>query len=444
MNTGYMFDVDIPGNLSGVNFDPALSLSAITGNCLVLTSGNNMWGTRGFMTIASMDAMTGAFMAAANITYPGTKVLLPYTRVMTSYGDGLAVFANDANYDVLAYNVATCTKAWEYQMTGSNGAAPNIYDLFQMKGYFGKDVAIWEGLGGDVWAINVKDGTLKWYANTTQWAGPSGIETPYNVWPLWVFSSSCVSNDVGYFAGGHEYNPPLFHGAQIYAVNMTDGSLVWKTLDTSVTSTIIAYGKLVSLNAYDNQLYCFGKGPSAITVNAPSVGVSTATPITISGTVMDVSPGTKQQLVASNYPNGLPCVSDASESGFMESVYQQQVMPNNVTGVPVTISVIDSNGNYRQIGSTTSDALGSFDFTWTPDIPGHFTVYAQFAGSNSYYPSSASAGFYASLPATHEPTATVVPQSAADMYFVPAIAGLFVLIIIGLVVLALLMLRKRP
>ena len=216
--------------------------------------------------MASLDAFTGQYLGATNITYPGTKALLPWTREMSGAGDGLYIMGNDVNMDVVAYNARTCTKAWDTQLFGTNGATPNIYDLFQIKPYFGKGLSIWEALGGDIWAINTTTGRVVWYANTTMWSGSSGIETPYNVWPVWVFSSSCVSNDVGYFAGGHEYNPPLFHGAQLYAVNMTDGSLVWKELDTSVTSTIIAYGKVVSLNAYDNQLYCFGKGPSAMTV----------------------------------------------------------------------------------------------------------------------------------------------------------------------------------
>ena len=44
---------------------------------------------------------------------------------------------------------------------------------------------------------------------------------------------------------------------------------------------------------------------------------------------------------------------------FMESVYMQQSMPPNITGVPVTLSVLDSNGNYREIGTTTSNATAS-------------------------------------------------------------------------------------
>jgi len=62
---------------------------------------------------------------------------------------------------------------------------------------------------------------------------------------------------------------------------------------------------------------------------------------------MDFSAGTTSTLVSSKYPYGLPCVSDESQSDFMEAVYQQQVMPNNITGVDVTLSVIDSNNNFE-------------------------------------------------------------------------------------------------
>ena len=121
-----------------------------------------------------------------------------------------------------------------------------------------------------------------------------------------------------------------------------------------------------------------------ITVSAPSVGVSTSTPITISGTITDISPGAYQLAVTKNFPNGLPCVSDASMTQFMEAVYQQQPMPSNITGVPVTVMVTDSNHNTRAIGTTTSNANGFYSLTWKPDIPGNFTVTAVFAGAQSY------------------------------------------------------------
>jgi hypothetical protein len=117
----------------------------------------------------------------------------------------------------------------------------------------------------------------------------------------------------------------------------------------------------------------------------------------------------------------------------MAAVYEQQAMPNNITGVPIIISVLDSNGNYRQIGTTTSSLYGDYSLTWTQDIAGNYTIIASFAGTQSYYSSSASTAFYASEPA----------PTASDLYFVPAIAGLFVFVaIMGVAII--LVLRKRP
>jgi hypothetical protein len=181
-----------------------------------------------------------------------------------------------------------------------------------------------------------------------------------------------------------------------------------------------------------------------MTISAPSVGVSTATPIVISGTVMDISPGSQQSAIALNFPNGIPCVSDETQSHWMEYVYEQQLAPTNTKGVPVTISVIDSNNNFRTIGTTTDDATGVYSLTWTPDIPGDFTVIASFAGSNSYYPSSAETHVYASLPAaTHEATPVPVQGLAttSDVMYI-GVAIIVVIIIIG-AVLAVLMMRKK-
>ena len=200
-------------------------------------------------------------------------------------------------------------------------------------------------------------------------------------------------------------------------------------------------------------IYAFGKGPSAITVTAPSVGVTTETPVTITGPIMDVSPGThyltdpeltmtKQNEIALRFPNGVPCVSDESQSAWMEYVYQQQPEPSDATGVPITLDVIDSNGNYYNIGTTTSDASGTFAFTWTPIVPGDFTVIATYEGSNSYYGSSAEAHFYASEAPQPTPEPTPAPASLADIYILPGIIGIIIaIVVVGLVII--LMLRKR-
>jgi uncharacterized protein GlcG (DUF336 family) len=200
---------------------------------------------------------------------------------------------------------------------------------------------------------------------------------------------------------------------------------------------------MTTVNAYDNQIYAFGKGPTRTTVSAPQVGITTTTPVTITGTVTDISAGTSQDAVAKNFPNGLPAVSDESQSQFMESVYEQQPMPTNVTGVPVTLSVLDSNGNYRTIGTTRSDGSGTYAFTWTPDIPGSFTVVATFAGSNSYYASNAEAHFYASEPAATPSPQPAQTQSMADLYLVPGFVGVIIaIVVVGATII--LLQRKRP
>ncbi|MGE5532734.1 MAG: hypothetical protein ACM3UN_00130, partial [Bacillota bacterium] len=120
-----------------------------------------------------------------------------------------------------------------------------------------------------------------------------------------------------------------------------------------------------------------------------------------------------------------------------------QPMANNITGVPVTLSVVDANGNYRTIGTTTSNIYGTYSYNWTPDISGSYTVVANFGGSESYYPSSASTAFYASEPAATPTSAPIVNSTPTEMYFALSTVAIIIAIVIVGAVLALLV-RKRP
>jgi hypothetical protein len=249
-----------------------------------------------------------------------------------------------------------------------------------------------------------------------------------------------------YAAVSNSHGDQLFRGAQLYGINATNGQEVWSVDGFFLAGLASADGELVGVNAYDNQLYALGMGPSKTTVTAPDSGVTTATSITITGTVTDLSAGSQQQAVAANFPNGLPCVSDASESQFMDAVYEQQPMPTNVTGVPVTIDVVDPNGNYVHLGTATTDASGFYSFAVNTSQlgagPGKYTVIATFPGSNSYYASYSETAFTVAPLSTAAPTAT--PTSVATLYFVPAVVAIIVIIIVGFAVLAVLALRKRP
>jgi hypothetical protein len=209
------------------------------------------------------------------------------------------------------------------------------------------------------------------------------------------------------------------------------------------STSILADGFLAYYNYYDNQLYSVGMGPSQLTVTAPDMAASLGTSVVIKGTVMDVSAGTKQNEQAADFPNGVPCASEASMCAWMGYVYQQQPEPTNFTGVPVTINVVDANGNYRTIGTATTDATGTFSLTWTPDIPGSYTVTANFVGTNGYWQSSAETHFTVMQAAPTASPYPVVNLPPTEMYITAATAAIIIAIAIGFAI-TILVLRKRP
>ena len=111
----------------------------------------------------------------------------------------------------------------------------------------------------------------------------------------------------------------------------------------------------------------------------------------------------------------------------MGYVYQQKPLPTDFKGVPVTVDVLDSNGNYRNIGTATTDATGMYSLAWTPDIPGNYTVTATFHGTNGYFASWATSSFTVqeSKP-TAAPTAAP-PASMTDTYVLGSAIAIIVL-----------------
>jgi hypothetical protein len=129
---------------------------------------------------------------------------------------------------------------------------------------------------------------------------------------------------------------------------------------------------------------------------------------------------------------------------WMGYVYEQEPIPTNFTGVQVTLYVLDSNNNTRPIGTTTTTSSGTYSYTWTPDIPGSYTIMASFGGTNGYWPSSAQTAFDVSQSTTTQtPTQVVANSTPTETYFViSTIAIIIAIAIVGALVM--LTLRKRP
>ena len=328
---------------------------------------------------------------------------------------GNELFSTDAQADINPYGYFT----W-----------PSLISVTQTKIAYG--MLYTGGYTGMISAYNLTTGQLQW-----RYTAPSGGEKIQN----YVLMEGLIA-DGKIYVGTHEHSAdtPLYKGERVRVLNATTGDVLWTMSGWAYPESFVtADGVLIYWNNYDAQVYALGKGPSDMTVSAPDTASPLGSSVTIKGTITDISAGTKQKQQAARFPNGVPAVSDAAQAQWMEYVYMQKGRPTNTTGVPVTLSVVDSNGNYRDIGTTTSDADGFFSLNWKPDIEGKYTVYASFSGSESYWPSHAVTAFSVdpAAPTSSPYPITVVPQT--EIYFV----GTAVAIIAAIAVATLLILRKK-
>jgi outer membrane protein assembly factor BamB len=275
------------------------------------------------------------------------------------------------------------------------------------------------GEGGLIYALDIKTGKLLWTFGN---GGPGNsthtpLGEPYPYWP--IFIGNIADGKIYTFTYEHSNDKPSRKDAMIYCINATTGEQLWQLIGWPSSTShanragVIADGYLAYFNTYDSQVYCIGKGPSATTVSAPNVAVPEGTVVLLQGTVTDIAAGTQQDEQAGRFPNGVPAVSDDCMSAWMEYVYMQKPKPADVTGVVVHLTAIDPNGNFQDIGTATSNALGTYAFPWVPPVPGLYTVTATFEGSESYYRSEAATSLYvseAAAPAVNTPAPTQTAQ----------------------------------
>lgn len=150
-------------------------------------------------------------------------------------------------------------------------------------------------------------------------------------------------------------------------------------------------------------------------------------------------PAPQQDEQIARFPDGVPAVSDKSQTGWMEYVYMQKPRPTDTVGVDVTFTAVDPNGNVRNIGTATTDQSGKYSFLWQPDIPGKYTVIASFGGTESYWPSYSEAAFGVSDAASTPSPYPVVSLPPTEMY----ILGTGIAIIAALAIATLVIIKKR-
>jgi outer membrane protein assembly factor BamB len=351
---------------------------------------------------------------------------------------GVFMYRHQRTQKYYAFSLDTFKQIWESEpetQFGYYGTSQNVYDgIFYSYGY-----------GGVIYAYNITTGErLFEYAATSE-----GFESTYGGnYPIGIVI--IADGKLYTVTGEHSPTQPLYRGHNLRCLNATTGDEIWKIqgwfggMSPTSSNILMADGILVGLNFFDNQLYAFGRGPSATTVTAsPKVSVH-GSKVVIEGTVTDQSPVGRRDISGSvQVPlKGTPAISDEDMATWMEYLFMQQACPTDAKGVDVVLTVLDPNNNVYEIGRTTSDYTGTFGFEFEPLVPGMYQVTATFEGSNAYGPSSATTYLTVEeAPAATAPP-TPEPQGVADAYFVPAIAGIIVaIVVIGIVII--LMLRKR-
>jgi len=333
-----------------------------------------------------------------------------------------------AVWDLQTGQLLYWTEPMDYPWDASGFGAYSVqsaYGMFFRQAYSG------------IYAFDWDDGSIVWkyeapadYVYETPYINEEG-ETMYS----WNAGATIADGKMYAYNTEHSATLPITRGWKVHCIDIFTGERIWQVAIPGAASKhnpdlkAIADGYL-PMQSSDGYMYVFGKGQSETTVTAPDVAVPKGTAMTIKGTVLDLSPAQP----------GTPCVSTDSVGAMMEHLHIQRDLPDDLTGVAVSVCAISEDGTYIDIGTTTSDGYyGSYGITWTPTQEGTFKIVASFEGDGSYGSSGAST-FVTVGPAAAAggPIEPEHPLISADLAIVIAVVAVC---IIGAV--AYLTLRRR-
>jgi outer membrane protein assembly factor BamB len=375
-------------------------------------------------TLTGYDLITGQTLWVKNISEPMYSSMCDLV-----YQGKLATLSANGYY--VCFDLKTGEQLWtsdtmDYPWSSSGFGAYSAMSAYGM--------IIREAQDG-IYAFDWDTGKQVW-----KYEAPANpFETPYTgengttVYPFYSFGVGGWIADGKFYTYTYEHTEswPVTRGWGLHCINATTGEGIWK-ITGSMPPAAIADGYLVAGNPFDGYTYCFGKGQSETTIEAPMSQVSTGDQVIIKGTVLDMSPAQE----------GTPCISAQSMNQWMDYLHMQQPIPSEVIGVPVSIDAVDPNGNYVHIADVTSDMSGTYGYTWQPTISGQYTIMATFAGDGSY--GSSWAQTYVSVVnapgQSTQPSTSTIAMPPVEMYAVASTVA----IIIAIAVVGLLLLRKRP
>jgi outer membrane protein assembly factor BamB len=316
----------------------------------------------------------------------------PVQSWFNTAGEGVYTSFHFGTMRWTGYDANTGTKLWEsdqYEYPWGQ------YTSYPMAIAYGKLYA--GSYDGYMHAFDLETGKEVWKAGKR-----INPEIGVGVWPM--FSGPIIGGNVVFSSTGEESpTQPLTKANKMFAFDAETGVELWN-INGMMSLRALADGYLVANNGYDGLMYCFGKGPSAMTVEGPKTAVAKGTGVMITGTITDQSAGAK----------GTPAIADEDMIEWMEYLYMQKPRPEDVEGVEVTLQIQDPNGDWYQ-ATVTADENGMFSHMWAPAVVGEYHVTAMFEGSESYAPSQATTAFGVD-PAPEEdiPSAEEIAQTTVN------------------------------
>jgi hypothetical protein len=387
------------------------------------------------INILGFDLMTGAQLWNTTVDgitpYSGSCNIADHGKIAVTTEQG-SIMAWDLRTGALAWKSDPFEYPWDEPGFGGYGIA-SAYGLIYRNAYTG------------VYAFDWDNGKLAWKYEAPAWAA---FETPYvnedgETMYSWNIDAHIADGKYYIYNTEHSATNPITRGWSMHCINCTTGEKIWSVAIPGASSKhaddigAIADGYL-TLFSSDGYMYVFGKGKSATTVTAPDVAIPKGTGITIKGTVLDMSPGQPST----------PWVSKDSMDLQMEYIHKQMPIDGiwhneTVTGVPVTLTAIGSDGTVTDIGVvTTNGYYGTFAEEWTPPKEGLWTITASFAGDDSYGSSSAAT----SVSVGPAPAEIVIPEQVIPPDYTMTIVGATIAILIAVAVVGIglfLTLKKR-
>ena len=395
---------------------------------------SNIAVSSGSITPAGAGHPLGQFLMGASLSTG--QLLWNVTTTDIFFPTGLCADHGKVTTRVLGgwwdcWNLQSGALLWQSDKPGTSGGEEypwGDFGAYTIASYGG---LIYDFSYAGFYALDWDTGKIVWHYTTPA--------TPFEAaWypSMSLFSNSPIIADGKIFYGNGEHSPtePLSRGWRLWALNATTGEYLWD-ISGGGSAGAVADGYLTYDNRYDGYMYVFGSGPSQTTISAPQTAITAGTTAILSGTILDQSPA----------QTGAACVSKESMSTYMEFLHMQRPIDGfyhnvTVTGVPVSIDVIDPNNNYFHLNTVISDEKGNFGYAWNPTIAGQYKITATFSGDESY--GSSWATTYATVSDAPAVIATPIPISLDNttntlmMYVIAGVIAVIIAIaIVGAVIL---------